>query len=269
MGKSFFEFLYGLPLGDSEQTPMGSALERLVEEAASEESLQIKKDKRSISALLKELEISGDVSEFQGWCEVRFDSEEAYQDACKKVSDMDAVYKLAVGGWVSARSGDEAMSNEAPDMCLKFLDIGEVDASDSDTVPDLEKLEQQAQEPAIEEPENDDDLNPVDHPSAKAGAKTVGVGKTSAGANPKGTPKGSSQKEASEITNQLLDPVNEAQPGAANLICEITTASAVPPVEMFQSGDGLETKGRGGRKLGRKFKMPRAWKQKRPITRKP
>ncbi len=48
-----------------------------------------------------------------------------------------------------------------------------------------------------------------------------------------------------------------------------TGVSAIPPLEMGIKGDGLETKGRGGKKLGRKFKMPRQWHQKRPITRLP
>lgn len=47
----------------------------------------------------------------------------------------------------------------------------------------------------------------------------------------------------------------------------MTTAGAIPALEMGAKGDGLETKGRGGPR-GRKFKMPGQWKQNPAITKK-
>lgn len=67
-----------------------------------------------------------------------------------------------------------------------------------------------------------------------------------------------------QTAQSVADRLLEQEPQHENF----TGTGSMGALEMGQPGDGLETKGRGGHKLGRKFKMPPQWKQKTPITRK-
>lgn len=78
--------------------------------------------------------------------------------------------------------------------------------------------------------------------------------------------------EAKEVLRQVGHPVPEAMidgdisaTESLQQLDEMTGAGDIPPLEQGAKGDGLETKGRGG-KLGRKFKMPGNYKLRQPYA---
>jgi len=69
---------------------------------------------------------------------------------------------------------------------------------------------------------------------------------------------GKKGKEGKETDNDEPKVESLTAHEIAEKLLETTMCSAIPPLEMGTPGQGLETKGRDGKKLGRKFKMPGA-----------
>lgn len=241
MSKHFLEHLYGMPIdGPGMENPLESAFSHIFEEAAKEEEFQMKTSKAPLMKVLGSLGISGDVEEHPGWCDLTLEDGDAFRAATNKLADAENVYKLAEAGWVPVKSGDAAMSNEPAEFHIHFLDIAEIEGGDSEKGEDLEKVIKKAREFATTEPDRDDDMNPVDSEDGDMGENREGIGDAKDGAKPEGKVKDSA---ATTVSNLLEDEVSECG------------------LEQYKKGDGLETKGRGGKKLGRKFKMPGQWKQ--------
>lgn len=356
MSKNFLESLYGIQLDDLPEDVFESKLAALFEAAAHEEDYQMLSNKVPLQKILGEIGISGEIEEKVGCCCVTLPDEDAFHQANKMLADADVIYKLAKGGWVAAKQGDVAMTNEPAEYKISFLDIAEIKGGDSDKVPDLNKVAGDAQKADdAHEQEHSDTLSPVEHGTDKTGGKTTGVGKASDGNGPEGKIKDS----ASNIVNNLLecDPTDGKSPGVARKpaakgvpgrpkglpkdlkkgtklpesdeggfetwwennqhseslrddyenackdmremkdgkpsfkawarkryktdeselpeppLNEMTSTGSMGTVpspvgakEMYEPGRGLETKGSGGKKLGRKFKMPGQWNQQPPIA---
>jgi hypothetical protein len=124
------------------------------------------------------------------------------------------MHALAVKGWVASHGGDQAMSNEAPEFKIKFLEITTTDGKGEDNSETAEKestIIKQGREFATEEPEHDDDLNPVDHSAPEGNKlKKVSVGKTTDGEKPKGTIKDS--VSPAEVVSAMLEDDKAKKP---------------------------------------------------------
>ena len=125
-----------------------------------------------------------------GFCFYTSDREE-YISAINALTDPDTMHKLAVKGWVATKCGDQAMSQEEPEYKIRFLEISTAEGSDKDKGEDQEAILKKAQEFASTEVDRDDEMNPVEQLPSKMGPKDKGVGKTTDGANPKGSIKDS------------------------------------------------------------------------------
>lgn len=223
MRRDFLQFLFGDPAIEEKlhDTAVVENLISLYEEADNEEAALMKANKKPLADALKGLGVNATVEAFPQWCEVRFDNEPDYRAACASIFTPDGMYALAEAGWIPAKSGDEGMSNEAPDLKLGFFEIsiaGE-DASEKEKGPELKTVMRDGRKNDTAEQEREDDLNPVENPDGEMGEKREGVGDAKDGADPKGKPKGSTKSESAASARDL----------AAKLL-EMTTTSGVPPV---------------------------------------
>lgn len=223
MRRDFLQFLFGEPAIE-EKLHDAAVVENLIslyEEADNEEAALMKANKKPLADALKGLGVSASVEAFPQWCEVRFDNEGDYRAACASIFTPDGMYALAEAGWIPAKSGDEGMSNEAPDLKIGFFEIsvaGE-NASEKEKGPELKTVMRDGRKNDTTEQDRENDLNPVESPDTEMGEKRKGVGDPKDGANPKGKPKGSTKTESTTSARDL----------AAQLL-EMTTTSGVPPV---------------------------------------
>lgn len=213
MKKNLLEFLYGVSQQESEvDTVLDEDFAKLLEKADAEEAEAMQAEKAPLSAALKAIGISGEAlhEDPDGFC-LYTDDKETYVDACRKLSEPDNMHTLAVKGWVATHGGDQAMANEAPEFKIKFLEITttEGDGEDNPTSGESDTaIMKAAREFATEEPDHDDEMNPVDHAAPEGNKlKKVTFGKATDGAQPKGTIKDS--LSASDIVDGLL----ECKPG--------------------------------------------------------
>ena len=215
MKKNLLEFLYGVSQQEAEaDAVLDEDFARLLERADAEEAKAMKAEKSPLSTALKAIGISGEAlhEDPDGFCLITADKD-TYTEACAKLSEPDNMHTLAVKGWVASHGGDQAMSNEAPEYKIKFLEITTTEG-DGENNPETGEKEstviKAGREFATEEPDHDDELNPVDHdaPEGNKLAK-VKVGKPTDGAKPKGTIKDS---RALEIVANMLEDCG--QPGS-------------------------------------------------------
>jgi hypothetical protein len=213
MKKDLLEFLYGVSQQESEvDAVLDEDFAKLLEQADAEEAEAMKAEKTPLSAALKAIGITGEAlhEDPDGFCLIT-DDRETYFEACRKLSEPDNMHTLAVKGWVASHGGDVAMSNEAPEFKIKFLEITTTEGDGEDNSETAEKetaIIKAGREFATEEPEHDDELSPVDHDAPEGNKlKKVTVGKPTDGAKPKGTIKDS--LDATDIVDGLL----ECKPG--------------------------------------------------------
>jgi hypothetical protein len=216
MKKNLLEFLYGVSQQEAEvDTVLDEEFAALLEQADKEEAEAMKAEKSPLSAALKSIGITGEAlhDDPEGFALIT-DDRATYLEACAKLADPDAMHTLAVKGWVASNCGDQAMSNEAPEYKIRFL---EITTTEGDGESNTEKggsessIIKQGREFATEEPDHDDELNPVDHDAPEGNKlKKVKVGKPTDGAKPKGEIKDS--LSAADIVNDMLEDCG--QPGS-------------------------------------------------------
>lgn len=264
MRNNLLEFLFGTRAVKVEaaEDKLGEQLLRVFEEMEALDDTEIEVvDKKPLGDALKALDVDAKVEPTEGWAEIHFDEPDEYRAACAKIFSPEGYDKLASMGWVPSWSGDVAMANEEPDLKIGFTAVAVAGSSDKDKPEPLKSVMKKGRERDTTEQDRDDDpLNPVENEDGEMGEKKTGVGKEKEGADPEGTPKGSKKVKEGRSAQQVADA-----------LLEVTTAGAVPmvsmpPLEMGMPGGGLETKGRGGKKLGSKFKMPGQWRQSPAIT---
>lgn len=220
MRKNLLEFLFGLPV--VEDAKLGEHVVSIFEEAADEEAEQMVANKKPLTDALKALGLGVTVDAGTSWAEIKFDNDADYKEAVTLLSEPDAMHKLAEMGWVMAKCGDRAMSNEEPELRIGFIEIATAEGGDDDKADEKPKeiAKQGRERDTTELDRDDDDLNPVETDDGEMGGKTTGVGKAKDGEAPEGKPKGSTKK------TEAIDKLLPAPP-----LNEMTTASAIPPVE--------------------------------------
>jgi hypothetical protein len=220
MRKNLLEFLFGPAAVLESSKSLGEDVVKLFEEAADAETEQMVANKKPLAAALKDMGISNAVVEGPQWCEIHCDDESQYREHVKLLVDPDNMHKLAEKGWVFALCGDQAMSNEPPDLKIGFIELNMLGMPENkDKTDSLETVLKNAQKFATTPMErDDDDLNPVETDDKGSKDSQKGVGKAKDGADPEGKPKGASKKSesltAKTLTSRMLD--------------EVTTCSAIP-----------------------------------------
>jgi len=214
MKNNLLEFLYGVSQQEAEvENILDESFAELLERADAEEAEAMQAEKTPLSAALKAIGISGEAlhEDPDGFCLIT-DDRETYNEACRKLSEPDNMHTLAVKGWVATHGGDQAMSNEAPEYKIKFLEITttEGDGTENPTSGESDTAIMKAgREFATEEPEHDDELSPVDHTAPEGNKlKKVSIGKATDGEQPKGTIKDS------QSANDIVDGLLECKPGS-------------------------------------------------------
>lgn len=162
MRNNLIEFLFEMPDAQLSEAALGENMIKLFEGAEAEETTgAIKCDKKPLATALKAIGISAEVTAGEQWCEVCFDNEADYREATTKLTDPDAMYKLAEAGWVSVKCGDQAMSNEDPCFRIGFIEIQEPEPSETTKPEDAEKIRKEAQKDDLGENLNEQDAGTV------------------------------------------------------------------------------------------------------------
>lgn len=241
MRKNLLEFLYGPVTAHTSPQQVGEAVLKLFEDAASEEKDQLVANKKPLTAALKSFGISNEVKSCDQWCEIICDDEAQYREYMALLSDADNMHKLAELGWVAAKCGDQAMSNEKPEMKIGFIELSMLgDASTKEDGGSLETILKKAQEFATTPLDRDDELNPVENDDKSSDDNQKGIGKPKDGSDPKGKPKGTSEGLA--IKRALRRWQQESKKGIAPAeladrvlgekhLHEMTGCAAIPAVE--------------------------------------
>ena len=233
MRKHLVEFLFGpgATSRDLESPDLGERIIRMFEDADDAEREMMAVNKKPLETVLRKLGVTAKVQPDAGGAAIFFDDGEAYRDAFLAIFEPDAMHDLAVAGWVAARSGDNAMSNEPACFKIGFfeIDVAGEDASNKDTAPDLSKIAKDSNEDGSEEMDRDSDSNPVENPDNEMGDAREGVGEPSDGKDPEGKPKGSTKHESKTSGPRRRLGERSAKDIADHLL-ETTTTSGVPPV---------------------------------------
>lgn len=203
--KKLLEFLYGVSQQESEiDNMLDEDFTKLLEQADAEEVKSLAADKSPLSAALKSVGINGASlkEDPEGFAMVTDDRDE-YIAAINILGDPETMHALAVKGWVASKCGDIAMTGEAPEYKLRFLEISTVETSDSDTAEGESEIIKKGREFATKEPEHDSE-NPVDHKAPEGNdLKKVKIGEPSDGKQPEGKIKDS--LSATDLAANLLE----------------------------------------------------------------
>jgi hypothetical protein len=226
MRKNLLEFLFGpAAVRESSQT-LGEDVVKLFEEADQAETEQMVANKKPLAAALKEIGITNEVEEGPQWCEIRCEDECEHREHLRLLADPDNMHKLAELGWVAAKCGDQAMSNEPPCFKIGFIELNMLGMPDNkQDAESLETVIKNAQKFATTPLDRDDDeLNPVQTDIKPSDDNQKGVGKAKDGDDPKGKPKGAKSESltARDLARRMLDEDD---------LQEMTGASAIPAVE--------------------------------------
>lgn len=236
---------------DSKRAEIAENLEELFEAAEEAVCKDLEAKKTPLSKALGEFGISEPDLQLdpEGFC-IETDNADRYRDICTVLGTADAMHKLAEMGWVVAKLGDDAMTNEQPHYRVRFLDITTVDTGDADK-PDekVKAITKKAREFATTPEERDDDMNPVDNESGKMGKKATGVGKAKDGEDPE---------------KAIHDAI---QTGDVDKLLEMTTTGSMGTLEQGVAGAGIVKKPKPYGK-GTKFAMPGQWTVKQPVVKK-
>ena len=216
MRTNLLEFLFGRAATATakEEAKLGEDIVKLFEEADEVEGIELVANKKPLGDALKTMGIDEPVEACAQWAEIHCDDDPEYKEYIRILTDPDNMHKLAQMGWVMARCGDSAMSQEVPDYKIGFIEIATAEGGEADK-PDekVKAIIKQGQEFATAPVAKDDEMNPVDRetgkPDTKLTGKTTGVGKAKDGEDPEGKPKGSTKKAESMVDKLLTDPLQE------------------------------------------------------------
>lgn len=197
MKKNLIAFLFGESQVDDEIAGIVESIADLDAEGAED----LKVEKQPLAKALSSLGIdAGELENDPRGLSLVFGNAEEYRAAHAILNEPDSLHKLAHLGWVSAPQGDVAMANEPAELRIRFLEIDNVEPadakasySDSDKarLNKVKDIIKKGREFSTEEPDFDDDNNPVDHDDPKKGKRDKGVGDAKDGSDPEGKPKGS------------------------------------------------------------------------------
>lgn len=196
MKKNLIAFLFGESQVDDEIAGIVESIADLDAEGSGD----LKVEKKPLASALSDLGIDakGLENDPRGLSLV-FTVPEDYRAAHAILNEPDSLHKLAELGWVFSTQGDVSMANEPAELRIRFLEIDEIEPadtkasySDSDKtrLNKVKEIIKKGREFATEEPDFDDDCNPVDHDDPKKGKRDKGVGTSKDGSDPEGTPKG-------------------------------------------------------------------------------
>lgn len=200
-------YLFGDSQLESEAEETKEAIERIMEEAETQEPLKTKRT--PLVAALKAIGLDDvdDQIEYdpEGFA-IKCEEESQYRLYVRLLMEPDSMEKLAELGWVVTRCGDVAMNNEPPEFRIRFLEIhfvnndeqspdqGSWPPGDSDGLNDILKKGREFMSTPMDR--DHDDLNPVEHPD-QSKKKNAGVGDAKDGAKPEGKPKTGKSKTES------------------------------------------------------------------------
>lgn len=208
MKSNLLEFLYGVSqVEEAIDDVLDDDFAKLLEQADAAEAESMAAEKAPLSAALKDIGINGSglQEDPEGFVLIT-DDREQYVAAVNLLSDPDAMHTLAKKGWVAFKCGDQAMSNEAPEYKLRFLEIATAEGdgtNNSDTAEKESTVIKNAREFASAEPEHDDD-GAIDHDAPKGNSLAkVKIGEPTDGKQPEGKIKDS--LSAAEVAANLLE----------------------------------------------------------------
>lgn len=198
MRTNLLEFLFGSTT-TRKSADIGEAVVHLFEQAEAAELEPVKSEKKPLAAALKSFDIDEPVIAGVQWCEIHCSDDKEYKEYITRLTEPDAMNKLAEMGWVMVRCGDIAMGNEEPDYKIGFIEVQTAEGNDMDKADEkIKEIVKKGQEFASTPVATDDESNPVERetgkPDAKITGKTTGVGKPKEGDDPEGKPKGSTKK---------------------------------------------------------------------------
>jgi hypothetical protein len=149
MPKNLLNFLFA----ESFQPDTDEAISDVMERMAEVEGLEVKK--QPLEKALKDLELGVElkVELDANGAFVRVEDGCKYQEVASKLKQPDSIVQLAELGWVAAFANDVNSNNDPACFIINFVDISEIEPSDSDKVPDLEKLVNQMNDGNGEPPE--------------------------------------------------------------------------------------------------------------------
>lgn len=135
MSKDLLKFLFA----ESFQPDADETIANVMERMAEVEGLEVKK--QPLEKVLKELgckECKLQVDENGAF--LTLDNACAYTELSSQLRTPECIVKLAELGWVAQMGNDVSSNNDPACFVINFIDVSEVEPSDSDKVPDLEKL---------------------------------------------------------------------------------------------------------------------------------
>lgn len=140
--KDLINFLFGESQKVQDADGVADDITSIFEEMEEIEALEV--NKAPLERVLKEIEVEGDVKvdELSRELCVCVEGPNEYKDAINKVFDYDNMHKLAQGGWVPAKSGQDDKDN----FRIKFIEVSVHEPENNDKDVDLEDLIKKAQE---------------------------------------------------------------------------------------------------------------------------
>lgn len=135
MSKDLLKFLFA----ESFQPDADETIANVMERMAEVEGLEVKK--QPLEKALKELGCKDcKLQVDDNGAFLTLDNACAYGELSSQLRTPECIVKLAELGWVAQMGNDVASNNDPACFVINFIDVSEVEPSDSDKVPDLEKL---------------------------------------------------------------------------------------------------------------------------------
>jgi len=134
MSKDLLKFLFA----ESFKPEVDEVIEGVFEQMGMIEDLEVKK--KPLEKALKDLGFDVKVEVDENGAFARLEDGCKYGELVSKLKQAESIVTLAELGWVPAFANDTNSNADPACFVINFIDISEVEPSNSDTVPDLEKL---------------------------------------------------------------------------------------------------------------------------------
>lgn len=134
MSKDLLKFLFA----ESFKPEVDEVIAGAFEQMGLIEDLEIKK--KPLEKALKDLGFDVKVEVDENGAFARLEDGCKYGELVSKLKQAESIVTLAELGWVPAFANDTNSNSDPACFVINFINISEVEPSDSDTVPDLEKL---------------------------------------------------------------------------------------------------------------------------------